>query len=207
MLFSQAHRPQANGRAEVAGRVLQDVLRKILLDHEINWVEALPRALRILHDTPDPVSGLSPYEIVFGRERALAGLPWTPPRPVPEAHDFFEHMSEIDEKVAKALNEAHAALALKVNARRQGRTPYAEGEWVWYLRPRSVGGVKLQSWWQGPFKVCQRVGQSSYRLRTPQGQEFDAHADQLKPCVWTEPSDPTTSLQYPPARETDGLGE
>ena len=177
--FSQAHRPQANGRAEVAGRVLQDVLRKLLLDQDINWVEALPRALRILHDTPESVSGLSPYEIVFGRERAMAGLPWSPARECPEAREFFDRMQLIDQSVANALNEAHEALAEKVNSHRRERPPYEVGEWVWYLRPKSVGGAKLQSWWQGPFKVQARVGHSSYRLRTPQGQECDAHSDQL----------------------------
>ena len=40
--YSQSHRPQANGRAEVAGRVLHDVLRNILVDHDLNLVEALP---------------------------------------------------------------------------------------------------------------------------------------------------------------------
>ena len=112
---------QANGRAEVAGRVLQDVLRKILIDHDINWVEALPRALRILHDTPDAINDLSPYEIVFGRQRALAGLPWSPIRECGEAHDFFDRMQEIDRVVAAALNDAHAREAASVNARRRSR--------------------------------------------------------------------------------------
>ena len=49
--FSQAHRPQANGRAEVCGRILQTALRKLHLENHVNWVEALPRALRTHHDT------------------------------------------------------------------------------------------------------------------------------------------------------------
>ena len=49
--FSQAHRPQANGRAEVCGRILQTALRKLHLENRVNWVEALPRALRTHHDT------------------------------------------------------------------------------------------------------------------------------------------------------------
>ena len=196
--YAQSHRPQANGRAEVAGRVLQDVLRKLLINKDINWVQALPHALRIHHDTADPITGLSPYEIVFGRERSLAGLPWRPPRECLEAQDFFDHMREIDISVAQAINDAHQALAEKLNAKRKNRPPYEIDEWVWYARPKSVGGVKLQSWWQGPFKVKARVGEHSYRLRTPQGQEFDAHSDQLKPCEWEEPSEPITNLQYPP---------
>ena len=196
--FAQAHRSRANGRAEVAGRVLQDVLRKLLLTTDITWVEALPRALRIIHDTPDPITGLAPYEIVFGRQRSLAGLPWTTPRECEEADDFFNRMQIVDMQVARALNEAHQALANRLNAKHRERPAVAMGDWVWYRRPTSVGGVKLQSYWQGPFRVLQRLGERSYRLRTTRGHEFDAHLDQLKPCDWEEPDSPGTDLRYPP---------
>ena len=48
--FSQAHRPQANGRAEAAGRQLITRMRKMHADEGVNWVEALPRALLQIHD-------------------------------------------------------------------------------------------------------------------------------------------------------------
>lgn len=72
--FSQAHRPQSNGRAERAGKQIIDLLRKMHAEQSLNWEEALPMALRIHHDNPGP-SGWSPYEIVFGRKRALMDLP------------------------------------------------------------------------------------------------------------------------------------
>ena len=43
--FSQPHRPRANGRAERAGKQLLSALKKIHLEHGVNWVEALPWAL------------------------------------------------------------------------------------------------------------------------------------------------------------------
>ena len=197
MAFAQSHRPQANGRAEVAGRVVQDILRKLMVDNNVCWVEALPRALRIQHDTVDPLTNLSPYETVFGRERSLAGLPWEPPRDCPGAQAFFEKMSDIDQKVARLLNEAHEKWASKVNSRRAHGPSYREGDWVWYVRPKSVGGAKLQTWWQGPFKILLRVAEFSFRLRTPQGEEFDVHQDQLKPCIWEDLGPPVSTLQYP----------
>ena len=188
--FSQSHRPQANGRAEVAGRVLNDVLRKLVNVTGINWVEALPRALRILHDTPNPITKMSPYEIVFGRERSLGGLPRVSQHECMEASEWLDRMHKIDSQVAKALNDAHQVLQSRLNANRRERPPYHPGEWVWYLRPKSVGGVKMQTWWQGPFKVIERVGERSYRLRTQHGEEFDTHADQMKPCEWDGPEAP-----------------
>ena len=206
--FAQAHRPRANGRAEVAGRVLQDILRKLLIVHDVNWVEALPRAIRLHHDLPDPITKLSPYEIVFGRQRALGWLPRVSPLESVQASDWFDRMKFLDEHVAQALNEAHAELQKSLNARRRERPPFRVGDWVWYQRPRSVGGVKLQSWWQGPFKVVERVGQRSYQLRTPQGEVFDAHLDHLKPCEWDDPDSPGVGMEYPPgeAEREDGVG-
>ena len=58
--FSQSHYPQANGRAEVAGQQLISLLRKLHAENEINWVEALPRALRHIHDRVGE-GGLSPH--------------------------------------------------------------------------------------------------------------------------------------------------
>ena len=101
MAYSQAHRPQANGRAEVAGRVVQDLLRRLFLDGEVNWVEALPRALRIHHDTLDHYLGMSPYEAIFGRTKAMGGLPWDVEMEFEDAKEFFQRMEKIDARIAE----------------------------------------------------------------------------------------------------------
>ena len=62
---SQVRRPQGNGRAEAAGKVLYHLLRKIHEADKINWVEALPRAVRLHNNAPN-ATGLSPYQILFG---------------------------------------------------------------------------------------------------------------------------------------------
>ena len=121
--------------------------------------------------------------MVFGRERSQAGLPWTSPTGCIEAEGPFEKMIEIDSRVSQSLNEARAKLAQRLNANRASGVAYTVGDWVWYLRPKNVGVAKLQTWWQGPFRVLSRAGERSYRPRTPQEEEFDVHQEELKPCV------------------------
>ena len=75
--FSQAYHHQANGRVESAGQSLMEILCKIYEEKNINWVEALPQSLDRYHDVPN-LSGLSPYQIVFGRHRSLGNVPYTP---------------------------------------------------------------------------------------------------------------------------------
>ena len=76
---AQAYHHPANGRAEVAGQQVIEILRKLSAQEKLNWVEALPRVLFILHEVRGE-SGLSPYEIIFGRPRHVAGLQYDPPR-------------------------------------------------------------------------------------------------------------------------------
>ena len=44
-----------------------EILRKLNTDQKVNWVEGLPRVLRIIHDTPGK-AGLAPYVIVLAEK-------------------------------------------------------------------------------------------------------------------------------------------
>ena len=104
--YSQAYHHAANGRAEVAGEQLQKRLRKLLAEEAVCWVPALQRAVQQLHDVPGQ-SGLSPYQILYGRDRHMAGVPYESPKVMPDAVAFFKYQREVDAKVAKALEDLH----------------------------------------------------------------------------------------------------
>ena len=106
MAYAQAYRPDSNGRAEIAGKSLIGRLRKLQAEDKISWVEALPRALWAYHNTPGE-SGLSPFQIVFGRERGEAGTPTPEIRECESAKMFFENMNDTDQKIANIMNEKH----------------------------------------------------------------------------------------------------
>jgi len=127
--YSQAHRPQANGRAEVAGRQLITTLRKLNAEREVNWVEALPHALRLIHDIAGP-TGWSPYQVVFGRERHLGGLPRKSYVEAEDASSFFERKEELENVVAKIINEEHEKEKEKVNQHRKVGHEYRVGDKV-----------------------------------------------------------------------------
>ena len=199
--FSQAHHHQANGRAEVAGRVLQSLLQKLHAQSNINWVEALPRALRIHHDSVDPVLGLSPYQAVFGRHRSLAQLPWSRETRCEDARQFFDRMAEVDAKVSTLREQWHYHIEAKVNSRRRSRPPYEVGDYVFLMKPERVGGNKISTWWLGPYEVSARVGQNSYQIKIPREGTIDAHATQLKLCHWDDPATSGTEMRVPPPPE------
>jgi len=103
-VYSQAYHHQANGRAEVQGRIFKDLLKKLGdTSKNGNWVELLPMVLRQYLDMPGP-TGLSPYEIVFGRTRYISGVPYAPLRESEDAKRFFDRMQKQEIKVAEVLN-------------------------------------------------------------------------------------------------------
>ena len=137
MAFSQAYYPQANGRAEVAGKQLIIALSRVMSETRGNWVELLPRVVRAYHDIPGE-SGLSPFHILFGRDRYEAGVPYEVLQECEDATNFFNRMEESDRKVAEVLNELHKSRRDTINVNRARKVPYKVGEWVWIVSLRVV---------------------------------------------------------------------
>ena len=85
--FSQAYHHQANGRAEMAGQQLMERIRKIQIQEKIPWVESLPYIVDRIHDTPGE-TGFYPFQILFGRDRPLASIPYSPHKDCEDAQLF-----------------------------------------------------------------------------------------------------------------------
>ena len=202
-VYSQAYHHSANGRAEMAGKTLQQLLRRLHQEERLNWVEVLPRAVQQLHDLPGP-SGLSPYEVVFeGRVRCVGGIPGQLPKEAPDARDWLEQGQRIDSAVAEKLRTVHQQRLQSLNEARRPKPTYKVGDKVWLLRPRHVGTDKLQSWWIGPCPVVARRGADSYVVEDKPGHERAVHSSQLKPSLEDEFADNPTPLHYFRQTEVD----
>ena len=177
-IYTQPYHNEANGRAERAGQQIMEVFKKLHTDNQVNWVETLPRVIDRIHDTPGE-SGLSPYEIVFGRERFCANVPYNPPRECEDAQYFFKRMNDLDQRVARILNAKHQKEAKQVNVGRKDLKPLQIGRVVWYRRPEGSAG-KLDTRWVGPCEMITREGEFSYVIKTAQGGKTKAHRSFLK---------------------------
>lgn len=176
--YSQAHRPQANGRSEAAGKQIFHKLRHLNAEKAINWVEALPRALRFIHDQEGP-GGLSPYRILMGRDRPLQGIPYSVPRQCLDANEYFDHIDWLDKEVSATINDAHYKEQERHNRSIRPRPKFEVGDIVWHTKPAQLGGHKLQTQWVGPCTIISRKGKDSYIISGYK----DVHISQLKPCV------------------------
>ena len=125
-------------------------------------MERLRQVIDRLHDVKG-VSGYTPYEIVFGRERPLGNIPYEPAKECEDAQAFFRRMKLIDGKVSQVLNDLHTQQSQRVNLSREYSTPFAVGDIIWYRRPPNSGD-KLDSRWIYPGKVIAREGDKSYEI-------------------------------------------
>jgi hypothetical protein len=171
---------QGNGRAEVAGKILKQFMRKIQTQHsDMNWVEVLPLALKHLQRTPGE-SGFSPYQILFGREPLHPGIPFLQSPECADASSFFQRISDLVKKVADILNSLHSKHFDTLNKERKTPSPFQVGQRVWVLRPRGLSADKLQSWWIGPCPIVSRIGEMSYEVEIKPGHVISLHRSQMK---------------------------
>ena len=145
---------------------------------------------------PRGESGLSPYEILFGRERYRGSAPYQPPTECEDAQQFFERMDELDKRVAKTVNEIHERYQARINAKRKRYQPLPVGHKVWYYRPPSSGN-KLDTRWIGRMEVIARQGEGSYLLSSGPGtQTITATREFLKEYWEDEYSGPPVPLYF-----------
>lgn len=146
-------------------------------------MEALPRALRLHHDVVGE-AGLSPYHIMFGRNRPTQGIIYTPNRSCENSHQFFQRMEQIDKKIAEEINKIHLANATRRNLHKPQRENFQMGDLVWQLKPQSMGSEnKILPRWNGPLQIKSKVGSNTYLAQDKLGHSITVHIDQLKPYV------------------------
>ena len=123
-----------------------EILRKIYEKKNINWVEALPQTWDRYHDIPN-LSGLSPYQIVFGWHRPLGNVSYTSASQCEDARDFFAHMKEVDLTVSQKVDEFHERVEAKMKSQLKGSLIFHVGDLVWCRRPeKAVTNLILAGW-------------------------------------------------------------
>ena len=137
---------------------------------------------------------MTPYQVLYGRDRPMAGVPYELPPRAEDAVAFFERQRKVDQQIAATLNQLHAKQAAQVNRRRKELSEFQLGDRVWYLRPRDRPGEKLESYWLGPAVVHDRQGEHSYLVKLDENRFQEVHRDKLK-AYHTDDSDLATPVK------------
>ena len=173
--------------AERAGRFLINILRKFLAtEKDYNWLETIYCVLRRYHRTKN-YTGLSPNELVFGREKMGPGPVMYHPRQCYDASQWFERIKDLESKWVRAKVESQADwLNFKNKSRTQGK-PFEKGQQVWLRKSDETlkDDNKLLPLWDGPFQVSGQLSETTFNIEIEPGRHQEVHRDRLKaelPC-------------------------
>ena len=174
-----SYRSATNGRAERAIAQVLDALRKLQANKGIQWPEALPTALNKIRTIAGP-SGMSPSQIVYGRDVLLDGLPLPLEHEAEDAVAFHNRMKEVDATIQAQMCKLHQDR--EAHQPKERVMTYKVAQQVWVLRPKRH--EKLSTWWCGPHVLKKQVGADTWEVDV--GNKLRVvHVAQMKP--WYAP--------------------
>ena len=199
-----AYHPQCDGLVERQNRTLQNILSSFVSEHSVDWDEWLAQAVFAYNTSVHESTGISPYEMVFGRPARMPievelGVPLRKPN---SQSDYIQSVRKAlvhsNQLAQRNLAAARSRQAFHYDNRsKRDWTPYELEQTVWLWRPKHW---KFGKRWTGPYKVLARNG-VNYRLVSSVGKTLVAHHNLLKPC----PIPMDRGIPVCPAPETPGV--
>jgi len=153
--FTTPYRPQSNGACERINAIIHTSLRVFRTeDTQTEWPLCLPLVAISYNNASTPLTGYSPYQIVFGTHRVVKNLSFTESSP-------FEHVRALQQKLQ--MMQEHVRLQRHQEVIRLASLPiqrnidFRQGMNVkiFSFHTTNTDYKKWQPKWLGPYKVEQ----------------------------------------------------
>ncbi|GFR06320.1 retrovirus-related Pol polyprotein from transposon opus [Trichonephila clavata] len=168
--------PESMGAVERWNRTLKDMLNKNIQEHGNEWDVHLPYLLFAYREIPHALTGVSPYQLVYGRlpsgPMTILKEFWTREREIPT--DAARSVEEYLKQMQKKLQDAH------YNLRSRGKK-ISVGDEVLILMPSCTH--KLLNTWIGSAKVVKLTRPHSCLVRMEDGNTRELHVNKLRPYI------------------------
>jgi transposase InsO family protein len=188
-----AFRPQANGIVERLNKTIGIMIAAYIRENQRSWDQELALLMMAYRASPHETTGLTPNEVMLGRQVSMPVDIQIGSTPGQEAL-LPEYVHDLRERLQNAYE--HVRTNLKIGAERQKRyydvgtksESYKEGDLVWLTNQSRRKGVcpKLQKKWLGPMIIEAKVNDVTYRLRTSPTHTRVVHFDKIKPYLMPE---------------------
>lgn len=210
-LFSSPYHPQTNGLCERFNGTLKQML-KAFTDSCPRWERFLPHLLFAYREVPQASTGFSPFELLYGRKvrgpldlirehwegnTGEGGIPI-----VPYVLELRDRLQALTSSVRESLQVAQQRQKRWYD--RGARDRVLEiGQKVLALKPSKKD--KLQAAWQGPFKVVERISDTTYIVGKCSDERIrrSFHVNMLKP--YFERVEDVAAVCAPSSEDSEGL--
>ena len=213
-LTSTGYRPQTNGLCERQNRAINQTVRIFLRKVTTNrWPELLPAVQHALNTAPRDGSGLSAFQMLYGRQpRTPLEMFWSPNgmHGAPATVEDYEKLKRLLSITRDRVNLIRGELAKRMKlchdtthrpVEFKVRTAESPGSMVLYHRRSSreenadASKTKWSFGWHGPFEVLQKLSSVLYKIAPikddgSHGPAWKAHVQHLAPCPAWSANDP-----------------
>lgn len=164
------YHPQTDGLVERFNGTLKSMLRKFAGRSGKDWDEYLPNLLFAYREVPQESTGVSPFELLYGRTVRgpldVIREGWTaeeeaPRIATPQILETRKRMEQMREVVMERATSAQKRQKEYYDRRTSTRTLNV-GDQVLVLLPNQHNSLKLE--WTGPYKILRRVGEVDYEV-------------------------------------------
>ncbi|MCO5551670.1 hypothetical protein L7F22_005174 [Adiantum nelumboides] len=195
--FSSLFHPQTDGQSEEANSIVLDLLKCYVSEHKSTWEHYLPLVEYAYNNTVHTSTGKVPFEIVEGGKKVPPIL--QSKDNIFEADKYVQNMDEAYKKIKLALEKTQSKQKNTADRHRR-ELVFSLGDWVLLrfekARSRKMKGKerlfpKLGILYYGPFQVCDKISDVTYRLKLPEGWKIHNafHVSLLRPFVGDVPED------------------
>ena len=166
---STAYHPQTDGQTERANQSVKEFLTMFVNDKQDDWSDWLAVAQFCHNDRKHSVMTYSPFFLMYGYH-PNKGLEPKREYVVEAVGDFIQWINEVHEMAKKALEQSNVLMKNQYDKNKKPAMNYKPGDKV-YISTEHLPSVrqlqKLEKKFFGPYKIVEKVGQSTYRIKIP----------------------------------------
>jgi hypothetical protein len=171
--MSSAYHPQTDGQTEVMNRSIEQYLRAFVHAKPSLWVTLLPWAEFHYNTSVHSASGLTPFQVMFGKAPPSIPVYVTGSSSVDACDAVLTSREDILALLRKNLSKAQSAMKSTADKHRRD-VNFKVGTWVYVkLQPYCQLSLskdkyhKLSKSFYGPYLILAKVGAVAYRLELP----------------------------------------
>ncbi|XP_025016786.1 uncharacterized protein LOC112538932 [Tetranychus urticae] len=183
--LSTTYHPQTNGMTERVNRTICEMLSHYCQEtNRLRWSQILPLMNFAYNTSTNQSTQFSPFYLLYGREPTLPiDLKINPDNRELRLSDYVEFIhnewTTVKEQARMNSDESKEKQSKNYERRRRLRT-FSIGDLVLY--EKQVRSNKLDSKYEGPYEIIEKIGETTYLVRKDEHSEPKrVHGSQIKP--------------------------